>query len=152
MGRLSHEAMQPEKVHSSGFQMTVQMVAADDVVPKEVEVALLKVDVEGNEIYAFRSCTRMLQSGKVHVIMTELTFSGGYETVGVHELVSFIYENNYVRVKRGKDPKFDPFGGEAQSMEDFLQDLTHEGQATNVIFVRRESLEFARAKLMPEGQ
>lgn len=128
MGRLTHDEMQPEKEHTDGFHTLVKMVRADAVVPEGTEVAFMKVDVEGNEVYAIRSASKLIEEGRVHVMIAEFTFSGGFETVGTREILEFMYANGYAVASHAGNEKVQPFGGELRTLEDVVASFANIGQ------------------------
>ncbi|KAI9033202.1 S-adenosyl-L-methionine-dependent methyltransferase [Hyaloraphidium curvatum] len=133
MGRISHDKIQPNKRHAKGFVSKVRMVSIDSSVPKNAEVSFMKIDVEGNELFALRSATALIQSQRVHVMVMEITQGGGFETVGIIELFEFLYQHGYsAAVVKSTG---DPFDGKLQTLQDLKESLQSFGQARNVFFV-----------------
>ncbi|KAI9018426.1 S-adenosyl-L-methionine-dependent methyltransferase [Hyaloraphidium curvatum] len=128
MGRISHELIQPNKSHLHGFTAAVKMVSIDAVVPTNTEISFLKIDVEGNELFALRSASHFIRSGKVQVIMVEITQSGGFETLGIDEMFEWMYSHGYaVAVPAGNSSLF-PFVGRIQTLLELKGDIKKLGE------------------------
>jgi FkbM family methyltransferase len=78
---------------------TEQVTAArlDDLFPslKENARALLKLDLQGYEMYALRGGTRLLRSGSIEVILCEVSFYAQAYEPSIAALTQFLHEHGF---------------------------------------------------------